>query len=191
MARDRCFKSIRKPVPVVAGPGITEQYYFTHLQTFTEFRFKKRPRYFETVTFLQFEKIVEKELLEQRIVICVFDLDETREKPKEKEKYDIFRAKYANNQNIIICESMPSIEYWFLLHFIETNKYFKNAKSVERELRKYLLNYKKTQHFLENESWVKELCKDNKLDLATKRAKRFGKNGKSYSSIYEALEIIK
>lgn len=189
MGRMRSSKSMRKAVPVLAGPGITEQYYFRHIQKFTDFRFKIKPRYFESVTFSQFEKIVERELFDQRIVICVFDLDETRLKPVEKRKYEAFRLKHSKNPSVIICESMPSIEYWFLLHFQETNKYFRDAKSVERELRKHLKTYIKTSHFLENEAWVKDLCSDNKRELAVRRAKAFGDDGKSFSHVYRAFEV--
>lgn len=180
--------NLRKPVPSVAGPGITEQYYFKYIRSLTEFNFKIKPQYFQTLTYTQFENIVEKELSDKRTIICVFDMDETRNKVPEKKKYQAFIQKYASNPLVIICESMPSIEYWFLLHYLNTNKYYFDAKTIERELRKYLKNYKKAEHYLENENWVKELCSDNKLNAAIERAKRFGVAGKSYSNIYKAFE---
>jgi len=187
MGRHTTFKKLRKPVPSVAGPGITEQYYFSHISSLTGFRFKIRPRYFQSLTFSQFEKIVENELLLDRIIICVFDMDETRIKALEKKKCLAFIEKYKTDKRVIICESMPSVEFWFLLHYENKCGYFKDAKAVISALKKHIHKYEKKTHFLEKEAWVKEILKDNKMQTAIERAKKFGTTNPSYSCIYKAF----
>lgn len=186
----RRLKSInfRRPVPSVAGPGITEQNYFNHIRALTDFNFKIRPQYFQSLTFTQFEKIVESELSNDRTIICVFDMDDTRIKPAEKKKYTDFINKYKSNTQVIICESMPSVEFWFLIHYENTCRHFVDANAVENNLKKHLPHYEKTAHFLEKEGWVKDLLKDNKLQTAIQRAKLFGTSNPSYTNVYKAFE---
>lgn len=96
--------------------------------------------------------------------------------------------KYGKKKNVIFCDSLPSVEYWFLLHFQNTNKYFIDSKAVEMELKSFLSNYDKKTVFLEKERWVSILCGDNKLENAIQRAKAFGTTGASYSNIHKAFE---
>jgi peptidase E len=99
--------------------------------------------------------------------------------------------KYSRKENVVFCDSLPSVEYWFLLHYENTNKHFNNSEAVERDLRKYLLNFEKSTLFLEKEKWVVDLCADNKLETAIERARYFGNKSPSYSNIYKAFEIFR
>ncbi len=49
---------------------------------------------------------------------------------------------------MVVFESNPCIEFWFLLHFVRTTKPFSNCESVEKDLQKYLPNYTKNQQYL-------------------------------------------
>lgn len=40
-------------------------------------------------------------------------------------KNGIVQKKYENNANVILCDSLQSIEYWFLLHFEDTCRHSK------------------------------------------------------------------
>jgi hypothetical protein len=39
------------------------------------------------------------------------------------------------------------LEFWFLLHFYKTSKYFDSCAKVENELKKHLKDYEKTQKY--------------------------------------------
>ena len=41
----------------------------------------------------------------------------------------------------------PCLEFWFLLHFIQTSKYYRRCSDVTRVLKKYLNGYEKTEKF--------------------------------------------
>ena len=73
---------------------------------------------------------------------------------------------------------------------MNTRKYFKDSKEVKRVLRKYIPEYEKTGHFLENISWVAELCSDERLKEACKRAALLGPDNESYSEIYQAINLF-
>ena len=47
-------------------------------------------------------------------------------------------------ENIFIILNNPCLEYWILLHFQETSKYYDNCDNATKELKKYLKNYEKT-----------------------------------------------
>lgn len=190
MGRNEGSRSFRKPIPAVIGPGITEFYYFKHLKKFAEVQYKTKPSYFGTESINEIEKIIKKVLEEDRLAICVFDKDALANNPAEKRKFDQLVQKYNNEEKVLICESMPSTEFWFLLHYVNTNRAFRDSKAVERELRNHLDHYKKEEHFLKKDSWVEKLCEDEKLQTAIERATEFGKKGASYSTIYKVFGHI-
>jgi hypothetical protein len=124
------------------------------------------------------------------VAICVFDADVSQRLETEKRKFNNLLKKYSKKENVVFCDSMPSVEYWFLLHYEITNKHFNNSKAVERILRKYLLSFEKSAFFLEKEKWVVDLCADDKLKVAIERAKSFSENSLSYSNIYKAFDFF-
>ncbi|PDS22299.1 RloB family protein [Flavobacterium branchiophilum] len=50
-------------------------------------------------------------------------------------------------ENIFIIVNNPCLEFWILLHYKTTSKYFDNCDSVTKELKKHLTNYEKTQSY--------------------------------------------
>jgi hypothetical protein len=190
MRRNQGSRSLRKSIPAVIGPGITEFYYFKHLKKFAKVHYKTKPSYFGTESINEIEKIIEKVLEEDRLAICVFDKDALANNQAEKRKFERLVQKYNNEEKVLICESMPSTEFWFLLHYVNTNRAFRDSKAVEQELRKHLDHYRKEEHFLEKDSWVGKLCEDGKLKTAIERATEFGKKGASYSTIYKVFGHI-
>ena len=76
---------------------------------------------------------------------------------------------------------MPSIEYWFLLHFEDKTDLFKNYRAISNILAPYIKpcfadptkNLKKLlkqEKYLQDSTWVKNLCFGGKLDAAIERA---------------------
>lgn len=86
---------------------------------------------------------------------------------------------------------MPAVEYWFLLHYENTNRYFGTSKATIQALKQYIPDYDKSEGFLSNRKWVAEMSGDGKLERACERAKQFGVDGQSYSRIHKFFEIIK
>ena len=80
------------------------------------------------------------------------------------------KKKYENNPNVILCDSLQSIEYWFLLHFEDTCRHFQDSAATERALKQYLPTYDKTRKYLEKDKWVKEMLADSKMDKACELA---------------------
>jgi RloB-like protein len=178
---------LRKSIYVI-GEGATEKYYFQHLKKLRNYSCTVRPRFFSNKNSIYYIEKQTQELLAGGVtVICAFDGDVARRNKKEGELLKSFLAKYAHNENLVICDSLPSIEFWFLLHFIKTNKFFTDYKSIRADLRKYLPSYDKKEKFLEKDEWVKTLI--DRQNFAVNNAKNMPANG-SYSKIYLAIELL-
>ncbi len=89
-------------------------------------------------------------------VFWVIDLDtvikEDNEAPKGKKSplktFEEYRTDLNTNYpNVVVIVNNPCIEFWFLLHFEKTSKYFNTCSSAETQLKKHLKNYEKTQKF--------------------------------------------
>lgn len=124
------------------------------------------------------------------VLPCVFDADVTRTRQAEKLKYEQMLYKYSKNPSVIFCDSMPSIELWFLLHFLKTNRYFESSEEVIKSLRKYLPEFNKHQSFLSRENWVVELIRDDRLRIAISNARGIGVEGESYSNLHRLFERL-
>lgn len=89
-------------------------------------------------------------------VFWILDFDtiikEDKETPKGKkspltlfkEYREIILKKY---KNVIIIINNPCFEFWLLLHFVKTSKYYNQCSEVIGELQKHIKDYEKTQKF--------------------------------------------
>ena len=117
MARKKEIRKLREPIPTLIGAGITEKWYFRHLKDYAHLKLDIKPKYFGSDTAYDMQKFVEGVLAMGGKAICIFDMDTTQWDDIEKDRKTQFIAAYQKNPNVILCGSMPSIEYWFLLHF--------------------------------------------------------------------------
>lgn len=190
MARPIENRKQQKRSVTILGEGLTEQYYFTHIRTLFGYHYTIKPYYFSVTSLAEMDKKINEAIADGGFAIAVFDADVSSRNEVEKKKLESIRKKYTKKKNVILCDSMTSIEYWFLLHFENTNRHFNNSNATEQELRKYITDYEKKVKFLQNIKWASELCKDEKLETAIIRAKAFDHNGESYSDVYKAFELL-
>lgn len=190
MARRIKERELKNPTITIIGEGATERYYFTHLKRLRGYNYVCKPRNFTEQTFDEMQKQIDRVLADNGIAVCVFDADVTRTRPAEKIKYDDMCRKYANNPSVILCDSMPSMEFWFLLHFLNTNRYFATSDDVITMLRRFIPDFSKHQSFLSKETWVESLICDNHLETAIDNANTLGIHGESYSNMPKLFEHI-
>ena len=115
-------------------------------------------------------------------VIWIVDLDvvnnETRKaKTGKKTKMSTFR-KYAeslkSNKRVEVIVNNPCLEFWFLLHFEETAKFFDDCRGATKALKKHLPDYEKTQNYFtkEGNDIFKKL--EPRLETAIANAEKLG-----------------
>ena len=108
---------------LISGGTNTERYYFTHINDTTDYKFNIRPRYFgdESNYTEAFPKRIREVLSinNDAKIYCVFDWDTIYGDETKLKKHEAFEKQFKeeiSNGTVTVCPSMPSIEYWFLLH---------------------------------------------------------------------------
>lgn len=173
----------------IVGEGLTELFYFSHLKKLLGYRYSISPRLFENNSIEKIEKKIRELLNEDVYVICVFDADVSRRSDAENRKMIALKKRYEKNRNVMLCDSLQSIEYWFLLHYEDTCRHFQDSAATEKSLRKYVPSYDKSRKYLEKEKWVMDLISDGKMKNACNLAAKY-QGRDSYSEIYKAIRKI-
>ena len=190
MARRTAIINKKPERAVIIGAGITERWYFTHMQTLFDLKVKIRPRYFGKENAASLEKLIKQVLDNEGLAIVVFDADVSTWNESEHKKLQALRERYSQHKRVILCDSMPSIEFWFLIHFINTNKFYGTSKAVIAELSKHMPQFEKSESFLSSSKWVEDLCKEGKFRNAYSRAQQSGTEGASYSNLWKAFDYL-
>lgn len=150
-------KPTNKRIAVV-GDGQTEKIYFEKLKEVEGLRnVSLKPDLPKSVgsykgVFDKAENLYEQGYDE---VYCLIDMDKVLS-DNTLTKY-LTDKKRIKKKGIVVFESNPCIEFWFLLHFVRTTKSFSNCEGVERELQKHLPNYAKNQQYLVQSNIYKTL----------------------------------
>ena len=143
----------------VVVDGKTEVWYFQMMK-----RYEKLPR-IDIVPEIpkkkslneQFDTVLENSNYYDK-VFWIIDLDTIIKENKERKKNTVSGLdklkkyiKEINNRHsgvIKVFINNPCLEYWFLLHFTETGKYFDNCEKVINELRRTeLSDYEKKERY--------------------------------------------
>lgn len=114
----------------------------------------------------------------------IIDLDvilkETREAQKGaktriqefNEYINIIRKDYSDN--VVVIVNNPCLEFWMLLHYETTSKYYDTCLSAEKQLKKHLPDYQKTEkYFTKQDNDIYLRLKPN-LNEALKNSKKLG-----------------
>ncbi len=169
MARKAEHRRLRTRYAVL-GDGRTEQFYLQHLKSLKGYNYRVYPSLFDDITIDIVENKIDELLSGGCDKIVYFTDYDIIVKQGKQEKFKELIIKYENKPEIIICESMPSIEFWFLLHYKKTTKEFQNATEVLAELQKYITGFSKGKTFLQKQKWVKNLCSAGRIEKAQKFA---------------------
>jgi len=103
----------------------------------------------------QYENVIE--LSEENTkVFWIIDFDviasETKSaKAGSKTAFQLFleykKTISEKHKNIVLIVNNPCLEFWLLLHFEATSKYFDTCEGAEKQLKKHLKDYEKTQKY--------------------------------------------
>jgi len=185
----------RKTTYAIIVDGETEFWYFQmlkrnepNLQVNIEPKIPQKKNISE-----QYEKIIE--LSEDFTkVFWIIDLDvviaeskmikkgETNQIQKLKNYLNTIEKKY---DNVITIINNPCLEFWFILHFNQTTKYYPQCKEAETELKKHLKDYQKTQKYFTKQNDDIYLKLKSKLSTAVIRAQNTKREG--FEEIEQAI----
>lgn len=197
---------------VISGGRNTERYYFIHVNDLSEkYKFNIRPKYFgdESAYTDVFPQRINEILLKNADakIFCIFDMD-TVYKYDLQDKHEAFVDSLnteIDNGQVVLCDSMPSFEFWLLLHFVDYEGLLKDYSEVSQLLTPYIKPYfkdstkvlkklLKSEKYLQYSTWIKRLLEEGRIEQAIERAKecliRAMKDEKlhSYSNVFKAFE---
>ncbi len=124
---------------------------------------------------------------------CLVDKDKARDGDNTAKIY-IEKLEKLDNENdkFTLCATMPCIEYWFLIHNKQINRFFANDKEVIKELLTSIPNYDKTEKYLKTNDLEAHLLKAPDYS-ELKRAITYAKNhphDASHSSMHQLFKDI-
>ena len=178
-------RETRQAKPTILGEGkVTEYWYFKHLCHLT-----RRPADIDKSNFGRkaigdFEDKIKQVLKGKGSVVVVFDADVMASSETERRRLQAIKDKYRNNENVLICDSYPCIEYWFLLHYADTHKLYSAPRlsdEVVKDLCDYIPAYSKQGKWVEDSRWVAALRAEGQEQAARDRAVKYAEDSKQYS----------
>ena len=201
MAREKRIKEVRKSYAII-GEGITEFFYFDGFRNAEKEFLKKynitlkpdkpkHPDYSDIIA--KAKSLLTKEF---DVVFCLIDMDyinadNARKQAYAKEKSSCVKV-YKNA--IYFVESNPAFEFWLLLHFVFTDRQFRNCDEVIAELKKSgrLEKYEKSIEYFSKNNLYLQL--KERLDLAMNNARSISIDTNnlhtSYSRVFEVFEEL-
>lgn len=189
MARKNKGTKKQKKSIYIVGEGITEQYYFQHLKRLKDFTCIVKPRLFGNTNVWEIEKKIIELSSEDADIICVFDADVSKRNQTENERLRNLKDKYADNNKVLICDSLQCIEYWFILHYENICPAHNNGDETVRRLKRHIPDYDKSERYLEKSQWVERMSVEENLTNACQRAE-LHEDGLSYTNIYKAIDRL-
>lgn len=108
---------------------------------------------------------------------------------KEKLAFDRLKAKYQG-KDVTFCDSMPSFEFWLLLHFDKygMNPFYTKMGADESDLQKHIPGYQKTKV-----DTYDILYQQDSIERAIDMAKRIDYSddeAKSHTNVWKAFEKL-
>lgn len=195
--RNQATKGFRKSVLVVC-PGKTEQGYIKSVKDdrYRGMHIDLVPKLGKADKFSAGFDFIKGEYSRgepNRICIYVNDMDsivaQDRKKQYEEAKH---KALKASRGELKVIESMPCIEFWFLLHFYYTSKYYPTFESLKQEIKKSIPSYDKTEVWAQK---IYSILKDN-TDAAICNSKKSmaqklcNEGDCSYTNMHELFETL-
>jgi len=123
-------------------------------------------------------------------VYALIDMDKVI-KENQKKEYENDK-KISQKLKVIVLENNPCFEIWFLLHFLQTSKLFKNCNEVVSELMKPkgIINYRKNEKFLLRAHLYKNL-KERIGNHAIPNAKLLEQNRSDHDQLFPRSETFR
>lgn len=151
----------------------------------------------------QYELVTELSEEEYDKVFWIVDLDVLLKEEREKknstsslQQFLNYWRKLSKQEKIVVIVNNPCLEYWFLLHY-ENGKVFTACAGAEKQLRRHLKDYEKTEKFFKksNNDIYKQLkpylqtAVSNATALGTFDAKDYSKAKCEMPLLFQALQI--
>lgn len=173
-----------KPTFVILGDGECEFWYFQmlkrnerSLQIHIKPELPQKKKLKE-----QYEKVLEYSSIYSKVFWIVdYDVIVTESRASQKGKKNTIQEfkEYHSNlvkdfKNVIVIINNPCLEFWILLHFEKTGKYYDSCDSAAKQLLKHITDYEKTEKYYTNKSKDIYLKLKSRMHEAINNSKSLG-----------------
>ncbi len=146
--KTRKTRTLRKSYSII-GDGHTEKWYFELMKQHERLpRIDLHPELpvKSNIKNLFTQAIKNAKIYDKVFLLIDLDVIINNHKIEEFKKY---LKKVKNNKKISVLVNTPCLEFWFLLHFNKTSRFFVKCSDVEKELKKdgRIKGYRKTEKF--------------------------------------------
>ncbi|NCC64110.1 MAG: RloB domain-containing protein [Spirochaetia bacterium] len=166
----RRYRPLKKSIGIV-GEGLTERMYFDYIRSSRRYAFSLKPDLPSHTDYAHiFSKAKSMIAKGYDLVFCVLDIDVILH---EHLLQDFQKACKELPKSILPITSNPCIEFWFLLHFLDSPKsrVYESCESViNKALRKYIPGYEKTETYLSSFQAFIRMEQNNGLQQALSNA---------------------
>lgn len=115
-------------------------------------------------------------------VFWIVDYDVIRKETREanrgtetsEQQFIRFRNSARALGNVFVIVNDPCLEFWLLLHFVTTTRFFGSCSPAERELGRHMDDYEKTEKYYTKQDQDIYLRLQGRLTQAIDRAERIG-----------------
>ena len=186
MGRKRKQLQQKRATYAIVVDGETEVWYFQMLKrNEPSLRVNIEPKIPQKKSLREQYKKVKQLAEDYTKVFWVIDFDDVIEKTRKTKKgtrtpiqylqeclQDLEKKRYENVTPIV---NNPCLEFWFLLHYKQTTRYFDRCLDAEKQLKKYLNNYEKKREFFTKQNNDIYLKLKPKLKDAISNARKTGR----------------
>lgn len=168
-------RSVKKSIAII-GEGETEWFYIDALRQAMRYPFKVAPDFPQHSDIGHIRKLVDSCLAKgYDLVVCLIDMDRILASTPERKRYESFKKEYAKRRyggRVVILETNPCTEFWFLLHFLPAApiREYASQQEVISELRNHLPGYEKTKRYFIRSRCFQPLFSENAIKLAISNA---------------------
>lgn len=183
MRRNRGHRKPKRNFAIVAD-GETEVWYLQMLKrNEPSIRVDIRPRLSNKKKLKDQHELVNNLSADYSKVFWIIDLDAIIEDSKQVAKgsetplqeFCRYVKKFKEDKKVEVIVNNPCLEFWFLLHFEKTSKYFSRCEKTISQLKNHLPDYEKSQKFFTKQDNDIYLRLKNKLPDALKNSTVLGK----------------
>lgn len=196
-SRKQNAKSFKKSILIIC-PGLTEKGYLSSMKVdrYKGLAIELEPKLGKADKFNEVFRFLREEYSDPstaRICIYVNDMDTILSQRKTSEYLaDKRRTQKVSRDELKVIETMPCIEYWFILHDHYTDKYYPSYDSLKQDMKKIADNYEKNEHWAGK---IYSVLKNNLTRAIQNAEKTMSKKDScegdcSYTNMHELVQLL-
>lgn len=182
-------KRAAKPAVCLVVDGETEAWYLKQMRQAENLSFPIKPELLAKKALAQSFEEVRLKANDYDKVYWIVDTDEIIKNAKQNE-FRKYISELEKLENVVTVVNVPCLEFWYLLHYGDTDKFFASYNELLPLLRKKLTDYVKTEKYYFSGSGIYQKLKPMLCDALHNSKKHKFDVGNMETGISEMWKIF-